>query len=159
MNNKLTSIIVLVAALFVGAWLIYGNKNLVSNKPSPSKSPTPSATANKSDVTVATNRSSLGTYLTDGKGMTLYVFGNDKRLTSSCTGSCAETWPPFPYDNRDLKGTTDSLLKNLNVIKRSDGTYQYAWGEKPLYHYKGDSKPGDTNGNGINQVWSVILIK
>ena len=26
----------------------------------------------------------------------------------------------------------------------------------PLYYYKGDKNPGDTNGNNIGGVWSVV---
>ncbi len=38
----------------------------------------------------------LGTFLVDAKGMTLYIFDNDKeRGKSTCYGGCAETWPPF----------------------------------------------------------------
>ena len=90
--------------------------------------------------------------------MTLYI-GDDKKLESSCYDACAKMWPPFPYDNKSLTGATDPLLKNLNIVKRNDGTYQYAWGDKPLYYYESDVRSGDTNGNGIDMVWSVVIVK
>jgi len=111
------------------------------------------------EVVGSVKSATLGEYLTDTKGMTLYVFADDKKLESSCTGTCLEMWPAFVFDNKDLKASTDTLSKRMNVIKRTDGTYQYAYGEKPVYYYAGDKNPGDTNGNGLNNgKWSIIVI-
>ena len=37
----------------------------------------------------------VGNYLTDGNGMTLYTFKNDKAGKSACTGDCLTQWPVF----------------------------------------------------------------
>lgn len=37
----------------------------------------------------------VGRYLTDGKGMTLYVFKNDSPGQSACAGPCVAAWPIF----------------------------------------------------------------
>jgi predicted lipoprotein with Yx(FWY)xxD motif len=105
------------------------------------------------------NSSKFGPYLTDAKGMTLYVFANDPDLKSTCTGDCLKMWPAFAYDNKKVDSESDMLSKRINVIKRDDGTYQYAYGNKPLYYYSGDKNPGETNGNGVNKsAWSIVLI-
>ena len=41
------------------------------------------------------NSPSLGNYLVDDKGMTLYTFKNDTSGASNCTGNCATLWPPL----------------------------------------------------------------
>ena len=37
----------------------------------------------------------VGAYLTGKDGLTLYTFKADSANTSTCTGSCAQIWPPF----------------------------------------------------------------
>ncbi|MBL8441360.1 MAG: hypothetical protein JNK96_09070, partial [Betaproteobacteria bacterium] len=41
------------------------------------------------------------------------------------------------------------------VIAREDGKKQWAFKGKPLYFWSKDQKPGDTTGEGFNNVWHV----
>ena len=75
-------------------------------------------------------------------GLSLYTFSRDSASHSNCTGACAKNWPPATA----APGLDKAKLK---TIKRSDGTTQVALGGKPLYHFVGDKKAGDVNGNGI----------
>src|SRR3989304_7195426 len=44
----------------------------------------------------------LGTFLVEAKGMTLYVFDNDKEPgKSTCNEGCAKAWPPFAPEAGD----------------------------------------------------------
>ena len=88
--------------------------------------------------------------ITDTKGMTLYVYANDKQGMSNCNGVCAKLWPPY-----SAKSQTGTFPANLTVIKRSDGMLQYAWRGMPLYYYSKDTKPGEIKGNGFKGLWSV----
>ena len=38
---------------------------------------------------------------------------------------------------------------------RADGTTQVTHNGMPLYYFAGDTKAGDTNGQGVNGVWFV----
>ena len=91
----------------------------------------------------------LGKVLVDGKGMTLYTFAKDSAGKSACNGSCAQNWPPLTA-GAGAKAADDSSL-----ITRDDGSQQWAYQGKPLYTWVKDSKPGDTSGDGVNQVWHV----
>ena len=42
-----------------------------------------------------TGDSTKGKVLTDGKGMTLYIFDKDDGGKSACNGPCATNWPPL----------------------------------------------------------------
>ena len=48
-----------------------------------------------SAATVKTRHGSLGTFLVDGKGRTLYLFEQDKTKKSTCYDACATAWPPL----------------------------------------------------------------
>jgi predicted lipoprotein with Yx(FWY)xxD motif len=39
---------------------------------------------------------------------------------------------------------------------QADGSNQVTYAGKPLYHFAGDAKPGDTNGQGVGKVWFVV---
>ncbi|MER7192976.1 COG4315 family predicted lipoprotein [Streptomyces flaveolus] len=102
----------------------------------------------------------LGTILVDDKDRTLYLFLADKKNKSNCTGDCAKAWPPLLTDGPAKAGEgVDKKL--LDITKRSDGE-QVTYNGHPLYYYAGDAKPGQTNGQGLDQfgaVWYVLDAK
>jgi predicted lipoprotein with Yx(FWY)xxD motif len=55
------------------------------------------------------------------------------------------------YVEKGCKRLTDTL----NAGTRDDGTMQYAYQGKPLYHYSKDQKPGDTMGHKFRDRWFV----
>jgi len=46
----------------------------------------------------------------------------------------------------------------LGVFTRPDGTRQVTVNGWPLYYFAGDLKPGDANGDGVNNNWYVIRL-
>ncbi len=158
MSKSKILIITLIALLLIFGGIIFFNKAAnragqslnQDNQASPSRLAGPCA---KSPVTdpVMVAESSLGRYLADNKCMTLYVFANDKPSESTCNDLCSLMWRPFNYDGKDLKGFTDQYTKNLGIIKRKEGVYQYTYGGKPLYYHYEDKVPGDTTGNGATR--------
>jgi predicted lipoprotein with Yx(FWY)xxD motif len=101
----------------------------------------------------------LGQFLTDDQGQTLYVLLNDSANTSSCTDSCAQTWPPFVTTEANPAVGDGLDAKLLGTLTRADGSQQLTYNQRPLYHFAGDAKPGDTNGQGIGSVWFVASPK
>ena len=97
----------------------------------------------------------LGSILTDGSGMTLYRFTRDESGVSNCYDQCATNWPAAlvvsgdPVPPAGLSGT-------LTIVTRRDGGRQLAYNGMPLYRSSRDSAPGDTNGQGLNNVWFVV---
>ena len=102
----------------------------------------------------ATVNSSLGTILTDSNGMTLYRFTNDQANMSNCTGQCATLWPPLLSQGSPVAGT--GVAGMLGTITRQDGSTQVTYNGIPLYLYSKDTKPGDTNGQGVGNIWFVV---
>ncbi len=104
-----------------------------------------------SDMTPAKSAATgLGDVLVDGKSMTLYTFDRDTVAgKSACNGPCAQNWPPLMA----ATGASDSGA--WSVITRDDGSKQWAYKGKPLYTWVRDQKPGDTTGEGFNNIWRV----
>ena len=92
--------------------------------------------------------------LTNGAGMTLYVFDKDSAGKSACNGPCAGNWPPL------TAAATAKPMGNYSVITRDDGTKQWAYRDKPVYTYSKDAAPGDDKGDDLGpngtHVWHVI---
>jgi predicted lipoprotein with Yx(FWY)xxD motif len=94
-------------------------------------------------------KTTVGEVLTTPEGMTLYTFDKDKKGVSNCKGDCAKMWPPLKAE----KGAKPT--GNLTIVKRHDGTMQWADEGQPLYTYAKDKKPGDVTGDNVGSVWHV----
>jgi predicted lipoprotein with Yx(FWY)xxD motif len=118
---------------------------------------TPAGTA-PTAPTVALAPSKFGSILVDGKGRTLYDFVADKTTASTCYGACASLWPPLTVSGAPKAGP-QIRVSLLGTTKRTDGTTEVTYKGRPLYYYAGDTKPGDTTGQDINQfgaLWYVL---
>lgn len=118
--------------------------------PAPSDAPDEEAAAGAS---VGIASTSLGDVLVDAEGRTLYLLTGDKQGESTCYNDCATNWPPLeaPVDAGD--GADASLL---GETERKDGTMQVTYNSWPVYYFAGDNNPGDTNGQGVGDVWFVL---
>lgn len=117
--------------------------------------PTEGGEDTSGDATVATAESDLGEILVDADGSTLYVFLPDEGGESTCYDDCEAAWPPLTIDGDPAAGdgADDSLL---GTTERDDGSTQVTYDGWPLYYYSADAAPGDTNGQGVGDVWFVV---
>ncbi len=97
-------------------------------------------------------KTKMGEVLVSPKGMTLYTFDKDKDGKSACTGKCAGFWPPV------MATATDKPMGDFTIIKRDDGSMQWAYDGKPLYLFQQDKKAGEMMGDGKNGVWHVVKV-
>ena len=107
---------------------------------------------------VATKSGADGTYLVDGKGMTLYLFEADKTSKSTCSSACASYWPAYTTSGTPTV-SGDAKQSMVGTSKRSDGSTQVTYNGHPLYHFAQDSNPGDTNGQGSTNFgaeWYIV---
>jgi predicted lipoprotein with Yx(FWY)xxD motif len=109
-------------------------------------------------ATLKTRHAKLGTYVVDGKGLSLYLFEKDKGKKSSCYGACAKVWKPLTVKGAPTAGAG---LKRalLSTTTRTDGTKQVTYGGHPLYYYDDDHKAGQTTGQGVKEFgakWYVV---
>jgi predicted lipoprotein with Yx(FWY)xxD motif len=115
--------------------------------------PTTTAAQETNGATVAVATSKLGDILVDADGRTLYAFTKDTGDQSACSGQCATNWPALTGTATAGTGAQAALL---STSKQANGSTQVTYGGQPLYHFAGDAKPGDTNGQGVGKVWFVV---
>jgi len=96
----------------------------------------------------------VGSYLVDAKGMTLYWFKKDSPGKSACAGPCVEKWPIYFRDA--VAAGEGTKPEDFGTITREDGKKQTTFRGYPLYYWMGDKSKGDTSGQGVGNVWSVI---
>jgi predicted lipoprotein with Yx(FWY)xxD motif len=107
----------------------------------------------KPKPTVKLASTSLGKVLVAANGLTLYLYVPDGTDTSAstCTGGCATAWPPLTATGKLKAGKgLDATL----LTKGGDG--QIAYNGHLLYFYTGDDAAGQTNGQGVGDVWYVL---
>jgi predicted lipoprotein with Yx(FWY)xxD motif len=116
----------------------------------------PDAGSMGSGAVLMTADSSLGEIVVDGAGMTVYMLTLDTQGAgaSACEGTCATNWPAVTADSGEP--ALDGVTGEAGTITGVDGETQVTLNGWPLYYYAGDNDPGDTNGQGVNDVGWVL---
>jgi predicted lipoprotein with Yx(FWY)xxD motif len=121
-----------------------------TNTPAAGSSGTPTPIIKVASATVG---GAARMILTDNNGMSLYYFDLDTATTAACSGTCTQNWPPFLFQLGD-PGSATTLSGQLTTINDANGR-QVRYNGHPLYHFSGDTKPGDTHGDGVGNKWHV----
>jgi predicted lipoprotein with Yx(FWY)xxD motif len=134
----------------------YACCSIISSSTSSSSSTSLSSSSYSVEIGSST---SIGNYLENRSGFTLYMFAQDTpgNGTSACTGSCAAVWPPF-YANGSLTLPSGLNSSSFSTITRADGSKQTTYNGWPLYYYAPDSS-GKMFGEGADQfggLWYAV---
>lgn len=103
----------------------------------------------KTRTVVALKKTGLGRVLVDGRGRTLYLFEKDRNGVSMCNGDCLKFWPRVTSRGVPRAGTGvhQSLLK---LARSRSGARQIVYAGHPLYTFVGDTRAGQTSGEGLD---------
>ncbi len=106
-------------------------------------------------VAASLGSSALGEIIVGERGLTLYGFTNDTDAKSTCSGTCADAWPPL------IVGPDWTVAPGLDsgifaTTTREDGQLQLVAGKWPLYYFAGDTNSGDLKGQGSGDVWFAV---
>jgi predicted lipoprotein with Yx(FWY)xxD motif len=104
----------------------------------------------------------LGSYLVDKDGNTLYFFANDYNGRTSCLTGCESLWPHFYAGNLTQANIDPGLnIADFDTIQ-VNGVPQTRYKSWPLYYYApagyGQNvreSPGQTGGDGLFDLWYV----
>jgi len=125
--------------------------------PAPDAGPSASASASATrGKTITLRPSRFGRILFDARRQAIYIFENDPKGRSVCTGACAKAWPPVFTKGkpRAANGVRASLLGTIKRGSRRQVTYA----GKPLYYYAHES-PGQVRCHNVDLnggLWWVV---
>jgi predicted lipoprotein with Yx(FWY)xxD motif len=141
-----------------GLFALWWVADVAGGLPAPSAAPSAAASAEASAAgETYTLALSSGGYLTGEDGKSLYVFAKDTTPNqSACTSdTCVQNWPAWTIDSGETVVAGSGVSGTIATFARADGSMQVTYNGKPLYTFAGDSKAGDTNGDGVGGVWSL----
>ena len=101
------------------------------------------------------NDSTLGTYLADAAGNTIYYYTKDSPGISAATVETIAVWPVFHVSDFEVPSALD--VENFDTILRADGRDQSTYKNWPMYTYTKDTAAGDINGQGVLNEWYAIV--
>jgi len=135
-----------------------GASSTASAKPHNSAQPQASSGAGTfppvGTTVMVVQKSSIGYVLAEANGSVVYTYDKDtKGGAPTCTGSCAEAWPPVTGTPK--AGPADTFPGTFGVVKGAGGVEQITYNGLPLYTFKG-AKPLSVAGNGVGGVWHVV---
>ncbi len=124
-----------------------------SSSPSASQKGSPGASA----LVKTSSVSSLGApVLVDSQGLTLYRLSGEQNGRWICTSpTCVKAWHPLAASSGTAaRGSVGSL----GAVTRPSGATQVTYKGMPLYTFAGDTKAGETKGQGIKDVgvWTAV---
>jgi predicted lipoprotein with Yx(FWY)xxD motif len=91
--------------------------------------------------------------LVGANDMTLYTFDKDTQgEMSNCYEQCAVNWPPL------LVPADTQVSGDFTLMDRTDSDMAIvAYKGWPLYFWVKDTKPGDTTGDMVGEVWHTAI--
>jgi predicted lipoprotein with Yx(FWY)xxD motif len=96
--------------------------------------------------------SSLGKIVVDGHGMTVYMLSADSKNHATCDAGCQHFWPP-------TSSTKDAgIAVDVGSTALPGGGTTETVGGTPVYTFRLDQKPGDVNGEGVNEFGGVFYV-
>lgn len=175
MDRLLIGIIVVVILVIAsGVYLIGGTKlGLVTHTVTTSTSTIPPAKAANPPTIIYTTtihvnvgyqvnleyNYTVGNYLANSSGDTLYVYTGDLRYSgkTACYGQCTLTWKPF-YTTV-LTVSPGINASKFGTMTRTNGSLQLTYEGMPLYLYARNTTPGLINGTGPQSGFIVAAQK
>jgi predicted lipoprotein with Yx(FWY)xxD motif len=145
-TRRFLAITAMMGSLFTAGLMASGPASQAADPPKP--------------ITLKISDSKLGKIVTDGEGLTIYMFTPDAHNVSVCEGRCLQAWPPIMLKTgqtlADVKLEGGLRRSKLGVAMREDGSRHVTYDGWPLYYWFNDAKPGDVLGQWVGNVWFVL---
>jgi predicted lipoprotein with Yx(FWY)xxD motif len=157
-SNKIMKPAMLISVLATMSMILAACMSAATPATTPSVTQ-PAATQSVSSASTVTidvaSDPTLGKFLVDSKGMTLYVFTKDGPDQSNCDAKCMANWPPLVTSGTAKVGPgVDASL--IGTAALADGSKIVTYDHMPLYYFIKDTQPGQISGENVGSVWFVV---
>ena len=126
----------------------------VTTLPSITTPGTNTSTTSPSYTVNVASKEVVGTYLVDGRGMTLYYTVSDRPNYSNLPDETLSAWPVFYVTDHRLPSLLNA--SDFGFYTRDNNIKQTTYKGYPLYYFYQDKVRGDTLGNKLSGVWFVV---
>lgn len=120
---------------------------------------TPSMTGNAAafiHTGAATINGQMVDILLTNKNFAVYYYKADTMLQATCTGPCAQDWPPvLAPQGTMVVSSSVPLPKQLSVHQTANGAQVFYDGHA-LYTYAADTQPANATGRGQDMQWYLV---
>src|SRR5215831_215057 len=105
---------------------------------------------------VATINNNKVNVLMTNKGFAVYYYRADPMFKATCTGQCAQDWPPVlaPQGMMTISSTM-TLPRQLSIHQTANGAQVFYDGHA-LYTYGADMQAGVATGRGQDMMWYLV---
>jgi len=93
--------------------------------------------------------------LLTNKNFALYYYKADTALQATCTGQCAQDWPPVLSPQGTMISSSVTLPKQLSVHQTANGA-QVFYDRHALYTYAADTQAAYATGRGQDMQWYMV---
>jgi predicted lipoprotein with Yx(FWY)xxD motif len=94
--------------------------------------------------------------LMTNKGYAVYYYKADPMFKATCTGSCAQNWPPILAPQGMMTVSSSMALpKQLSAHQTPNGAQVFYDGHA-LYTYASDMQPGTATGRAQDMLWYLV---
>jgi predicted lipoprotein with Yx(FWY)xxD motif len=121
-----------------------------------SSSPKQPGSAAARTPSISLRPTKLGRIVVDAGGRTLYLFLSDTKGKSTCYGGCARVWPAALVAGKPIAGPGLDARKLTTAARKGTRRRQLVYNNHPLYRVDADTKPGDTEGQGVFNSWFAV---
>ena len=105
---------------------------------------------------VATINGKKVNVLMTNKGFAVYYYRSDTMFKATCTGQCAQSWPPILAPQGMMTVSSSMALpRQLSVHQTSNGAQVFYDGHA-LYTYAADMQPGTATGRAQDMLWYLV---
>jgi len=164
-TSKLASATLQLAAMSALIAACSSDNKAAPDAPAQDDAPVQTTPANvKLGTATDPTKASLGSFLTDSNGMTLYLYSKDtpaatgvaavSNCTTALSATCLTNWPIFHVDSVAVGAGLSAA--DFSEIMRSDGMKQTTYRGWPLYHFAMDVAAGDVKGEARGNIWYVL---
>ncbi len=97
--------------------------------------------------------------LLTNKNFAVYYYKPDTAFKSTCTGQCAQDWPPVLATQGMMTVSSSVPLPKQLAVRQTPNGAQVFYDGHALYTYAADTQPANATGRGQDMQWYLVAFQ